>query len=147
VKEDGLDVCRVLLGFEKAYREARKGSREAIRLQSPQQVVNIQQNNQFLYQVSKPRREPYSLDCVKPEFQRTISSILFEAYVLDKARDLNREFSFRDFLELKHDSFRRIVVRLRRKGKIVANPQRTNPRFYYLTEKLREYEIGNDTTQ
>jgi hypothetical protein len=83
VKEDGLDICRVLLGFERAYLEAKKGAKEAIKLQSSQQVVNIYQNNQFVYQVSKPRREPYSLDCVKPEFRRTIGSIFYEAYILN----------------------------------------------------------------
>ena len=51
--------------------------------------------------------------------------------------DLTREFSYRDFLEIKHDAFRRIILRLRRKGKIVANPQRTVPRFYFLAERVR----------
>ena len=109
--------------------------------------MNIQQNNVFQYQVSKPRREPFSLDCVRPEFRRTFSSVLFEAYVLDKAREISREFSYRDFLELRHDAFRRIVLRLRRKGKIVANPQRTIPRFYFLAERINEYTREGRTTQ
>ena len=111
------------------------------------QLINIQQNNVFQYQVSKPRREPYDLSCVRREFQKTISSVLFEAYVLNKARDLTREFSYRDFLELKHDAFRRIILRLRRKGKIVANPQRTVPRFYFLAERVSEYSADRRTTQ
>jgi hypothetical protein len=118
-----------------------------VQLQLPQQVINLQQNNVFTYQVMKPRREPFSLSCVKPEFRRTFSSILFEAYVLQKARDLNREFSFRDFLELEHDAFRRIVRRLRRKGKVVANPMRTCPRFFILTERLGDYGLQTGTTQ
>jgi len=101
--------------------------------------VNIQMNNQFLYQVSKPRREPYALDCVKSEFRRTFSSVLFEAYVLLKAGELGREFCFRDFLELEQPTFHRIVGRLRRKDRIVANPQRTKPQFYFLAEKLSGY--------
>jgi hypothetical protein len=109
--------------------------------------VNIQQNNVFQYQVSKPRREPYDLSCVRKEFQRTISSVLFEAYFLNEARDLTREFSYRDFLELKHDAFRRIVLRLKRKGKIEANPQRTVPQFYFLAERLAEYLHNRGTTQ
>lgn len=147
VKDDGLDACRVLLGFERAYREARKSVKGAIQLQAPQQVINLQQNNVFQYQVQKPRREPFSLSCVKPEFRRTFSSILFEAYVLQKARDLNREFSFRDFLELEHGAFRRIVRRLRRKGKVVANPLRTCPRFFILAERLGDYGVQTGTTQ
>jgi hypothetical protein len=87
------------------------------------------------------------LSCVKKEYQKTISSVLFEAYVLNKARDLTREFSYRDFLEIKHDVFRRIILRLRRKGKIVANPQRTLPRFYFLAERVGEYSPDSGTTQ
>lgn len=136
VREDGLDACRVLLGFERAYRKARRSVKGVVQLESPQQVINLRQNNVFQYQVQKPKREPYSLDCVKSEFRRTFSSILFEAYVLNKAREINREFSFRDFLELKHDAFRRIVLRLKRKGRVIAHPERTIPRFYILAERL-----------
>jgi hypothetical protein len=71
----------------------------------------------------------------------------WKAYVLNKARDLTREFSYRDFLELKHDAFRRIILHLRRKGKIVANPQRTIPRFYFLAERISEYTRDGRTTQ
>lgn len=147
VKDDGLDICRVLLGFEHAYRLARKGSKEAVQFKGTEQVVNLQMQNQFLYQVSKPRREPYTLNCVKSEFRRTFSSLLFEAYVLDKARDLKREFSFRDFLELKHGSFHRIVRRLKAKHKVIANPERTIPRFYILTERLADYPNTSETNR
>jgi hypothetical protein len=140
VKHDGLDACRVLLGFEDAYLASKKGQPGNSQFQTPNGITNIVMNNTFQYQVLKPRREPYSLDCVKPEFRRTFSSILFEAYVLEKASHIGMEFSFRDFLELDHSSFRRIVARLRKKGKVVANPSRTNPRFYYLTSKLTASE-------
>ncbi len=143
VKLDGLDACRVLISFEDAYLASKKGQPSNIQFQTPQAVTNIQMNNVFQYQVLKPRREPYSLDCVKPEFRRTFSSILFESYVLEKAARINMEFSFRDFLELDHASFRRIVIRLRKKGKVVPNPMRTNPRFYYLTSKLVESESNS----
>jgi hypothetical protein len=109
---------------------------DRIKGRNGKQVVNIQQNNVFQYQVSKPRREPYDLSCVKKEYRKTISSVLFEAYVLNKARDLTREFSYMDFLQIKNNAFRRIILRLRRKGKIVANPERTLPRFYFLAERL-----------
>lgn len=143
-KDNGMDICHLTLSLTDSFM---KGIEGAAQVRNGKQVVNIQQNNIFQYQVSKPRREPFSLDCVKPEFRRTFSSILFEAYVLVKARDLTREFSYRDFLELKHDAFRRIILRLRRKGKIVANPQRTVPRFYFLAERVREYTREGGTTQ
>jgi hypothetical protein len=137
VKSQGLDICRVTIGLNSAFIAGVKGS-AAVRGQG--QTVNIQMNNQFLYQVQKPRREPYSLDCVKSQFRRTFRSVLFEAYVLHKAREMRREFSFRDFLELEQLAFHRIVRRLKRKGKIMANPQRTKPRFYFLTENLADYQ-------
>ena len=132
-KDNGYDVCHLTLSIVDAFL---KGAETATVARNGGQVVNIQMQNTFLYQVKQPHREPYSLSCVKPEFRRTFSSILFEAYVLEKARTISQEFSYRDFLELKHDAFRRIVLRLKRKGRIVANPERTIPRYYYLTERV-----------
>jgi hypothetical protein len=143
-KDNGQDVCHLTLSLTDSFM---KGIEGAAQVRNGQQVVNIQQNNIFQYQVSKPRQEPYDLSCVRKEFQKTISTVLFEAYVLNKARDLTREFSYRDFLEIKHDAFRRIILRLRRKGKIVANPQRTVPRFYFLAERVSEYKRDDGTTQ
>lgn len=135
VKDQGLDVCRVTIGLTNAFMAGVKGANQ---VKGQEQTVNIQMSNQFLYQVSKPRRIPYDLSCVREEYQRTFSSVLFEAYVLHKARGLGMEFSYRDFLELKHGAFRRIALRLKRKGLIVANPLRTIPRFYYLAESLED---------
>ena len=133
-KDNGMDVCHLTLSLTGAFM---KGIQGAAQVRTGSQIVNLQQNNVFQYQVQKPRREPFSLDCVKREYQRTLSSIIFEAYVLYKAQQLPREFSYLDFLELKHDAFRKIVLRLRRKGKIIASPQRTCPQFYFLAEKLK----------
>jgi len=143
-KDNGMDVCHLTLSLTDSFM---KGTEGAAQVRNAGQVVNIQQVNTFQYQVQKPRREPYSLDCVKPEYVRTLSSTLFEAYVLNKARDINRDFSYMDFLELKHDAFRRIMVRLKRKGKVIANPQSTRPQFYFLTEKLQQENSGWNTLQ
>jgi hypothetical protein len=142
-KDNGMDVCHLTLSLTDSFMKGIEGAAE---VRNGKQVVNIQQNNVFQYQVSKPRREPYDLSCVK-EYQKTINSVLFEAYVLNKAIDLTREFSYRDFLEIKHDAFRRIILRLRLEGKIVANPQRTLPRFYFLAERVSEYSADGRTTQ
>lgn len=114
------------------------GKSQAV-IKEPNQVVNLQMNNTFTYEVARPRREPYDLSCVRSEYRKTFSSLLLEGYVLNKAKDLKREICFRDFLELRHDAFRRIVRRLVRKGKLVANPERTVPRFYFLPELVPEY--------
>ena len=143
-KDNGTDVCHLTLSLTDSFMKGIEGAAE---VRNGKQVINIQQNNVFQYQVSKPRREIYDLSCVKKKYQKTISSVLFEAYVLNKARDLTREFSYRDFLEIKHDAFRRIILRLRHKGKVVANPQRTLPRFYFLAERVNEYAQDRGTTE
>ena len=143
-KDNGMDVCHLTLSLTDSFMKGVEGSAQ---VRGAGQVINIQQNNTFQYQVQKPWREPYSLDCVKPEYQRTFSSVLFETYVLNKAREMTREFSYRDFLELKHDAFRRIVLRLKQKGKVIAHPQKTHPQFYFLTEKLAEEMPGWKTLQ
>ncbi len=143
-KDNGLDVCHLTLSLTDAFMKGVEGAAE---VRTGQQVVNINQSNVFQYQVLKSRREPYDLGCVKSEYRRTFSSLLFEAYVLERAREISQEFSYRNFLELKHDAFRRIVVRLRRKGKVVASPQRTCPRFYILAERLGDYGFERRTTE
>jgi len=143
-KDNGMDVCHLTLSLTDSFMKGIEGAAE---VRDGKQVVNIQKNNVFQYQVSKPRREPYDLSCAKKEYQKTISSVLFEAYVLNKARDLTLEFSYRDFLKIKHDAFRRIILRLRRKGKIVANPQRTLPRFYFFAERISEDSPDGRTIQ
>ena len=135
-KDNGMDVCHLTLCLTDSFM---KGVDGAAQVRTGEQVVNIQQNNVFQYQVSKPRREPYSLDYVKSEFRRTFSSVLFDACVLHKSRNIRRKFSYRDFLELEQPAFHRILLRLKRKGEIVANPLRTNPRFCFLTENLADY--------
>jgi hypothetical protein len=144
VKAQGLDVCRVTIGLTNAFMAGVKGATQVL---GQQQTVQIQMSNQFLYQVSKPRREPFSLESVKPEFRRTFSSLMVDAYILNKARELGNEFSCRHFLELNYDSFKRSIRRLKRKGKIVANPLPTKPVFYILTEKLQQQEPSKDRTE
>ncbi len=143
-QENGLDVCHLTLSLVDAFMKGIEGSST---VQSGKQSITIMQSNSFQYQVMKPRREPFSMSCVKEEFRRTFSVVLFEAYVLEKARQITREFSYMDFLELKHDAFRRIVLRLKRKGKIIANPRRSVPRFYILAENLEGYGFRKRTTQ
>ena len=136
VKDQGLDVCRVTIGLTNAFMAGTAGASKVL---GQSQNVQIQMNNQFLYQVEKPRREPFSLGCIKPEFRRTFSSILYEAFVLERARRISDEFSFRDFLEMDDRAFHRIVRRLIRKGEVVANPRRSVPRTYILAERLGKY--------
>ncbi len=132
-KDNGMDVCHLTLSITDSFM---KGIEGAAQVRTACQVVHLQQNNTFQYQVQKPRREPYSLELFKPEYRRTLSSTIFEAYVLYKAERLPQEFSYLDFLELEHGAFRRIILRLKRKGKIIAHPLRTCPQFYFLAKSL-----------
>lgn len=144
-QDHGLDVCRVTLGQVDAFMAAVEaevktpGSTKKQLATALGQIIDIEQTNTFIYSVEKPRRVPIALDCAKPEFSRTVTSRAAEAYVMEKARELGRSFSYRDFLELGHVSFRKIVLRLKKQGKVVPLPQRTNPRFYVLAEQLQEY--------
>ena len=89
-KDNGLDVCHLTLALVDSFLN---GVGEASEIRTGKQTITIYQQNVFQYQVKKPRREPYDLSCVKPEFRRTFSSLLFEAYVLQKASELNRPLS------------------------------------------------------
>jgi hypothetical protein len=138
VKSQGLDICRVINSLERAFLTSR--GKNEISFESDKAIFHISMTNNFNYAVQEPRRVPFSLESVKPRFRRTFSSILVDAYVKDKARSLGREFCFRDFLELDYSAFRRATRRLIRKGLVMANPQRTTPRFFFLTEKFSNYK-------
>jgi hypothetical protein len=71
-KDNGMDVCHLALSLTDSFM---KGIEGAGQVRNGRQVVTIQQNNVFQYQVSKPRREPYDVSCVKREYQKTISSV------------------------------------------------------------------------
>ena len=121
--------------------EANKKAGYKIKILKPPEIIFIEQQNNFYYQVSKPRREPLKFNCAKKGFSRTISSLAAEAYVTEKARTLESSFSFRDFLELGHATFRKIVLRLKKKERIVALPKRTIPRYYILAENKANYPV------
>lgn len=133
VASKGLDICRVVIPLTEAFMVAGKNAE----LRTAEgKIINVQMQNNFLYEVSKPRRTPHTLEFLRSNFRRTFSTSLYEAYVLNKARQIKTEFSFRDFLEIEPAAFHRIIRRLKRKGLIVANPSRTIPRFYFLAENL-----------
>ncbi|MDH5734462.1 MAG: hypothetical protein OEY88_11885, partial [Candidatus Bathyarchaeota archaeon] len=115
----GLDICYLTLTLCQAWLKAIQGREEATRLSTATQVINVQMQNTFVYSVQKPRRESPELICSRKKYSRTITSIAFQAYVMEKARDLQRSFSFRDFPELGHNLFRKCVLKLKERKKIV----------------------------
>lgn len=142
-QDHGRDVCYLTLSLAKSFMLGVKGATE---IKDPQQVINLQMNNQFTYAVTRPRREPYDLSMIREPFRRTFASVVYEYYILGRARELKREFSFHDFLEIEQPAFHRIVRRLIRKGKLAKNPLRSIPQFYFLTERLPEYAPRGEQT-
>jgi len=138
VKDLGLDVCHTTISLVKGFLAGLEGSKAAQEIHTDRHVIQIQMTNHFNYVVQKPRRQPLELSCVREQFRSTVRSAFAEAYILEKARSLKRPFCFRDFLELKYDSFRRIVSRLLRKGKIMRFPAKTCPQFYVLSEWIQD---------
>jgi len=139
VLDRDLDICYVTLSLCQAWLKGVDGATTTIQIATPTQIINLQQQNTFVYSVQKPRREPPELICPRKEYTRTLRSLAFQAYVMEKARDLQRSFSFCDFPELGHNFFRKCVLRLRERKKIVPLEPRSNPRFYILREWISAY--------
>lgn len=138
-RDRGLDICYLTLTLCQAWLKGVEGATATYQIATPTQVINLQQQNTFVYSVQKPRRESPELICSRKEYSRTITSRAFQAYVMEKARDLQRSFSFRDFPELGHGLFRKCVLRLKKRGKVLPLQPRSNPRFYVLREWLADY--------
>lgn len=139
VQSRGLDICYTTLALCQAWLESLREATATGQTTMSTQVINLQQQNTFVYSVQKPRREPLDLNCSRKQYRRTLRSRLYQAYVMEKARDLHQSFSFRDFPELGHNLFRKCVLKLKKRGKILHLQPRTNPRFYVLKEWIHNY--------
>lgn len=133
VRNQGLDICFVTLSLCQAWLRG-SGITATCKILTPTQIINLQQQNTFVYSVQKPRRKPPQLFCSRKELSRTLSNLAYQAYVTEKARDLQRSFSFRDYLELEHSFFRKCIFRLKKREKVIPLLPRTNPRYYILQE-------------
>jgi hypothetical protein len=138
-KDLGLDICFVALNLCRAWLDSQRDADSALMLNSIKQIVYLNQTNTFNYNVDRPRRERQQQDCSKNYGKCTLCSRAFSAYVLVTARDLNREFCFRDFSEINHDFFRKLILGLRRGNKVLAMKPRALPQFYILPEWKDRY--------
>jgi hypothetical protein len=148
-KTMGLDICFVVLTLCRAWLKALKEGNSSCQLETKSQMIFLCQANTFNYNVQKPRRERFQRDCSKNLPKCTLCSKAFQAYIIDKVRDLNRSFSFKDFLEINHDLFRKLILELRNRHKILPLTPRTNPEFYILAEWKPRYPSmnGNNTVK
>jgi hypothetical protein len=146
-KARGLDICFVVLSLCRAWLEALKKGQSGCRIELDSHIVFIHQSNMFNYNVQKPRRERYLRDCSKNLQKCTICSRAFQAYIMEKARDLDRAFSFMDFTEINHDLFRKLILEPKKRQKIVALEPRTNPQFYILHEWKDRYPTMSENNR
>lgn len=138
-KTRGLDICFVVLALCRAWLKALKDGESSCQITTNSQIVFLYQANSFNYNVQKPRRERFQMDCSKNLPKCTLCSRAFQAYIVEKARGLDRSFSFMDFPEINHDLFRKLILELRNRQKIIALKPRTNPQFYILPEWKNRY--------
>lgn len=138
-KASGLDICFVVLSLCRAWLESQKDVSSINQLNTTSQIIYITQKNTFNYNVQRPRREKFQMNCAKNERKCTLCSRAFEAYIIVIARELDREFCFRDFPEIGHDFFRKLILHLRGKSKVIAMKPRALPQFYILSEWKNRY--------
>ena len=141
-KTQGLTICRPLIAFIRAFRKFSEGIENQPELiNSFPVVIQLKQQNTFVYSMEKPRRQPDLSSYIKNIFVTATSRAMADAYVLQKAQQLylerQRTFCFKDFGELRHDRFRKIIQRLKKKGELVPKEPRSCPRFYMLLHPPR----------
>jgi len=151
-KDSGITTCRPLIAFIRSFRRSMDGLIEGLEARGKREILNafhlivaLEQQNTFVYSVEKPRRQQPDLLFFRNNFRTaTITSRMRLSYILEKARFLHKHiqktFCFRDFAEIKHYQFRKLVLQLKRSGHIVAVEPRTNPRFYTLIDSPRTKE-------
>lgn len=129
----GMDVCYLTLSLIQAWLKSNKDPKVTQQITNTTQIINIQQQNIFQYNVQKPRRLPSEVICSGTKFDSTLRSLFVQAYIMEKASDLYRPFQFMDFQELGHNLFRKTILELKKRKKVRPISPRTNPQFYELT--------------
>jgi len=144
-KDQGLTICRPLVAFIRSYRKFVEGIDTPEVVNAFPVVVQLKQQNTFVYSEVKPRRRPSLESYIKNIFVTATSKAMADAYVLQKAQQLylegQRTFCFKNFSELRHGRFRKIIQRLKQKNELVAMEPRTCPRFYTLMHPPTNHEL------
>ncbi len=134
-KDTGSDTCFLYSMYAQSFNAFHDG----VNAKDPKallgaNIFNIQQNNQFNYMPQVPRREPLNIS--NRAISGTVISRALERYILLGALSMPHTFCLRDFSELSHNCFKKVIQRLKRQGLIESMEPRTNPRFYRLTLKF-----------
>lgn len=145
-KQSGITTCKPLIAFIRSFRRSMEGLIEGLEKKGKREILNafpliiaLDQQNTFVYSIEKPRRQKPDLLFFRNNFRTaTIPLRMRLSYVLEKARYYHkcgqRTFCFRDFAEIKHSHFRKIILRLKRNGDIIPLEPRTCPRFYRIVD-------------
>lgn len=147
VRSQGLDVCFMVLNLCQGWLKSLESANATHQTVTPTQIINLQQQNTFVYSVQIPKRKPFEIICSHKASIRTLWSLAFQAYVTEKARDIERSFCYRDFAELGHDFFRKCALKLKNRGKILPLRPRTSPRFYILKDWASSYPTMNENNE
>lgn len=102
-------------------------------------MIILNQQNTFVSQVERPRREAMPLSSSRgghPGTTTSMSRSLLEDHILLGALRMHRTFCFLDFPGMEPNQFKKAVLRLRRRGLITAKEPRSCPRFYQITPKF-----------
>jgi hypothetical protein len=131
-EDNGTSTCPTIIGFAMSFIKADDVVR-TLKKDGPM-VVNIQQQNTFVHKTERPRRDFESFS--KGGVSGTTTRVALDSLVLLKALQMPHSFCFRDFPELRPNCFRKVILRLIRRGFVARVEPRTCPRFYRLTPKL-----------
>jgi hypothetical protein len=150
-KKRGLTICRPIIALIRSYKKFVEGL-ESAKSERPELInafpvlVQLKQQNTFVWTVEKPRRMPNmkSLSKYTKNTLGTTTTGYVDSYILEKARYLwrkgQRTWCFLDFRELKHSTFRKAIMRLKEADEIEPIEPRSCPRFYSIKHPLGTLE-------
>jgi len=138
-EDNGTSTCPTIIGLTMSLLKADDAARP-LKKDGPMNgpmIVNIQQQNTFIHQTERPRRLGSTVDSISNQgLSGTASRYALECLVIRKALEIHHSFCFLDFRELSPNCFRKVILRLNKKGFVAPVEPRTCPRFYQLTPKL-----------
>lgn len=130
-KNQGLDNCFVTLTLCKAWLKARKDTISVSQINNASQIILIYQTNAFNYNVEKPRRERFQLDCSQNQPKCTICSKAFQAYIIEKARELRQVILVQRFPRNKPRSIPQTNSGAQKKGESVTSEGSHEPPVFH----------------
>lgn len=134
-RKQGITTCRVLIAYIRSYRKFWESIDSPEIINAFPLMIKMKQQNTFVYSIEKPRRLP-NLSQYVNNYLTVSNEAWVRSYILEKARfhwkKGQKSFCFKDYPEIKHQSFRHAILRLKQRKEVRAKEPRTCPRFYEL---------------